>query len=100
VSLTFNLTGGKEIPPDNTKAFLYVAVPNNSVVTATKGNITLTPMMWNYFLRPTEDCAIFLISSNTFDNNAWTITATFDGLVATDSIIINSANKFNVDLAN
>ena len=69
-----------------------------SSVTATKGNITLSPSIWNRNANNTQDCAIFTIPSSTFDNTAWTVTFTLGERIGSNTIIVNSAKKYNMEL--
>lgn len=93
-SLVNQISGGLS----NTDAILIVTVPTGSTVTATKGGVTLTSTIWVQNADNTLDTAIFTIPSSTFDSNAWTVTATLGGESSSDTIVINSAKEYSLEL--
>ena len=82
----------------DTDAILIVSVPTGSTVTATKNEMTLTPTIWMQSADNTRDSAIFSIPSNTFDTNAWTVTATLNGDTASNTVVVNGAYKYDIAL--
>lgn len=96
--MIFNMVGGGGGGLKDTDAVLIVSVPTGSTVTATK-DTTLTPTMWVQNADNTLDSAIFSIPSSTFDANAWTVTATLGADSASDTIVINSNEEFEMELS-
>lgn len=92
---TFGGGGGLK----NTDAVLIVSVPTGSTVTATKNGVTLTPTIWVQNADNTLDTAIFSVKASTFDSNAWTITANRGTSSASDTVVINSAKEYAIELA-
>lgn len=82
-----------------TDAVLIVTVPTSSTVTATKNGVTLIPKMWVQNADNTLNSAIFSISSNTFDANAWTVAATLNGNFTSKEIVINSNKEYSLELS-
>lgn len=82
----------------DTNAILIVSVPTGSTVTATKNGITLIPKIWVQNAPDTCDSAIFSIPSSTFDANAWTVTATLNEDIASNTITIDSAKEYELEL--
>ena len=97
--MIFNMVGGGGGSLKNTDAVLIVSVPTGSTVTATKGGVTITPTIWVQNADNTLDSAIFSIPSSTFDANAWTVTATLGADSASDTIVINSNEEFEMELS-
>lgn len=93
--VTVNVSGGGL---SNSDAILSVTVQAGASVTATKGGATSTPIMWTQDSDGLFDVAIFTIPSSTFDSNAWTITATIDGKTLTDTVVINQAKAYELNL--
>ena len=87
-------TGGLK----DTDAVLIVTVLTGSTVTATKNGVTLTPTIWTQNADNTLDSAIFSIPSSTFDSNPWTVTATLNGEIYSDTIIINASYEYNMEV--
>ena len=83
----------------NLNAILCVTVPQGSTVTATKSNFMLTPTLWTQNADATLETAIFTIIPSYFDANPWTITCTSNGQTSTGSVIINSAEYYEVVLS-
>lgn len=83
----------------NTDAVLIVSAPTGSTVTATKGGVTLTPTIWVQNADNTLDTAIFSIKASTFDSNPWTVTATLGTSSASNTVVINSAEEYELELA-
>lgn len=82
----------------DTDAVLIVTVPTGSTVTATKSGNTLTPTIWVQNADNTLDTAIFSVKANTFDSNAWTVTATRDTATASSTVVIDSAKEYALTL--
>lgn len=96
------MIGLTNIQPDDLKetdAILIVTVPTGSTVTATKNGVTLTPTIWVQNADNTRDSAIFSILSSTFDANAWTVTATLGAYTTSDTVTIDSAKEYSMELA-
>lgn len=83
----------------NLNAILCITVPQGATVTATKSNLILTPTMWTQNADATLETAIFTIIPSYFDANPWTISATSNGQTSTGSIVINSAEYYEVVLS-
>lgn len=96
--MIFNMVGGGGGSLKNTDAVLIVSVPTGSTVTATKGGVTLTPTIWAQNADNTLDTAIFSVKASTFDSNAWTVTATLNGDTASDTVVIDSAEEYSLEL--
>lgn len=100
MSLVLNMVGGGGGKLKDTDAVLVVTVPTGSTVTATKGGVTLAPTMWTKAADSTLDCAIFSIPASQFDSvNPWTVTATLGTKTDSDTLLINSANEYDIFLA-
>ena len=99
MSLTLNMVGGGGGGLKDTDAVLVATVPTGSAVTMTKGAITLTPTIWTRNADNTLDAAIFSIPASTFDANAWTVTATLGADSASNTITINSAKEYDIELS-
>lgn len=83
----------------NTDAVLIVTVPTGSTITATKRNISLTPTMWVKAADASLDCAIYSIPASQFDSTTpWTVTATNGTETASNTVIVNAANEYDVTL--
>lgn len=93
--VTVNVSGGGL---SNSDAILSVTVQAGASVTATKGGATSTPIMWTQDADGLFDVAIFSIPSTTFDSNSWTITATINGKTLTDTVVINQAKAYELNL--
>ena len=99
MSLTLNMVGGGG-KLKNTDAILSVTVPTGSTVTATKGAITLLPTIWTKASDNTLDVALFIIKASLFDDqNSWTVTATLGGDTASDTIVIDAAEEYDMVLS-
>lgn len=97
--MIFNMVGGGSGGLKATDAVLIVSVPTGSTVTATKSGVTLTPTMWVQNADNTLDTAIFSVKASTFDSNPWTVTATLNGDTASDTVVINSAKEYSMELS-
>lgn len=97
--MIFNMVGGGGGGLKDTDAVLIVSVPTGSTVTATKGGVTLTPTIWVQNADNTLDTAIFSVKASTFDSNPWTVTATLNGDTASDTVVIDSAKEYDVELS-
>ena len=99
MSLTLNMVGGGG-GLKATDALLRVQAPANSTVTITKGTVTKTDLghenaddheVYDYY---------FIIHQSQFDSvNPWTVTATLGGDSASDTIIINAADEYDMELS-
>lgn len=82
------------------RAVLVARIPSGSTVTATKGGVTLTPMMWVSETYPDQDIGLFVFSSAQFDaTTPWTITATDGTNTASDTVLITTNKEYEVELA-
>lgn len=97
--MIFNMVGGGGGSLKDTDAVLIVTVPTGSTVTATKGGVTITPTIWVQNADNTLDMAIFSIKASTFDSNAWTVTATLGDDSASDTIVIDSNEEYQLELS-
>lgn len=98
MSMTFNMVGGGGGIPGN-RAVLVARIPSGSTVTATKGGVTLTPMMWVSETYPDQDIALFVFTPAQFDaTNPWTITATDGTDTASDTVLITANKEYEVTL--
>lgn len=84
----------------DTDALLRVQAPAGSVVTITKGGMTKT----DHGHENADDNSVydyyFVIHQSQFDSvNPWTVTATLDTQTATSTIIIDSADEYDVELS-
>lgn len=93
-----NISGGGGSSLKDTDAILNVTVPTGSTVTMTKGGVTLTPTIWTTNADNTLDCALFSVPASTFDSNAWTVTGSLDGQGATNTIVIDSNEEYEMTL--
>ena len=96
--MIFNMVGGGGGSLKNTDAVLIVSVPTGSTITATKGGVTITPTIWVQNADNTFDTAIFSIKASTFDSNAWTVTATLGADSASDTVVIDSNEEYQLEL--
>lgn len=94
--VTVNVSGGGGL--SNTDAVLIVSAPTGSTITAAKGVTTLTPTIWVQSADNTMDTAIFAVPASTFDANAWTVTATLGADSASDTVVINSNEEYEIEL--
>lgn len=98
MSYVFNMVGGGGGVKD-TNAILTVSVPTGSTVTAAKGGITFTPTMWVEASDNTLDFALFVIKPSLFDaQNAWTVTATLGTDSVSDTVLIDSNERYDLQL--
>ena len=102
MSLTLNVVGGGSgggSGPSASDAILTVTVPTGSTVTATKGNVTLTPTMWVQAADATLACALFVIPAAQFDSTTpWTVTETDGAGSLTDEVVIDSNQRYDLPL--
>lgn len=85
--------------PSASDAILTVTVPTGSTVTMTKSGVTLTPTMWVQAANNTLNCALFVIAPAQFSaTTPWTVTATLGTDSATDTVLINSNKRYDVEL--
>lgn len=82
-----------------TDALLRVQAPAGSTVTITKGTTTKTDLGHENALDPSVYDYYFIIHQSQFDSvNPWTVTATLNGKTATDTVIIDAADEYDVVL--
>ena len=96
MSSVLNMVGGAGGKLRDTDAVLFVTVRTGSSVTATKNGVTLTPTMWTTNADNTLDVAVFSVPASTFDSSAWTVTATLSSESISKTIVIDSAEKYNL----
>ena len=82
----------------STDAVLIVSVPTGASVTATKSGTTLTPTLWVKYSDNSYSSAIFSVSANTFDANAWTVTATHGANSESKTVVIDSNKEYEMYL--
>lgn len=100
MSMTFNMVGGGGSGIPGNRAVLVARIPSGSTVTATKGGITLTPMMWVSETYPDQDIALFVFAPAQFDSvNPWTITATDGTNTASTTVLITSNKEYETELS-
>lgn len=98
--MTFNMVGGGGSGIPGNRAVLVARVPSGSTVTATKGGVVLTPMMWVSETYPDQDIALFVFTPAQFDaDTPWTITATDGTSTASTTILIISNKEYEVELS-
>lgn len=84
----------------DTDALLRVQAPAGSVVTITKGGMTKTDHGHENALEPTVYDYYFIIHQSQFDSvNPWTVTAVLGATTYTDSVIIDSADEYDIQLS-
>lgn len=82
-----------------TDALLRVQAPAGSTVTISKGTTTKTDLGHENALDPTVYDYYFIIHQSQFDSvNPWTVTATLGSLSTTNTIIIDSADEYDMEL--
>lgn len=96
--MIFNMVGGGSGGLKATDAVLIVSVPTGSTVTATKNGVTLIPTIWVQNVDSTLDTAIFSVKASTFDSNAWTVTATLGDDTSSETVVIDSAKEYSVEI--
>ena len=90
-----NTGGGGSIK--GTDAILRVIAPAGSTVTISKGGVSKSDLGHENASDPTLYDYYFVIHQSQFDGvNPWTVTATLGGDTETDTIIINSADEYDV----
>ena len=99
MSLTMNMVGGGGSGIPGNRAVLVARIPSGSTVTATKGGVVLTPMMWVSETYPDQDIALFVFTPAQFDSvNPWTITATDGTETASETVLITTNKEYEVEL--
>ena len=84
----------------DTDALLRVQAPAGSVVTITKGAATKTDLGHENAIDPSTYDYYFIIHQSQFDSvNSWTVTATLSGNIASNTIIIDTADEYDVELS-
>lgn len=99
MSIVLNMVGGGGGKLKDTDAVLAVTVPTGSSVSMTKGGVTLTPTIWTTNSDNTLDVAIFSVPASTFDSNAWTVTASLGTDTTSNTIVIDSAEEYEMTLS-
>ena len=100
MSLTLNMVGGGGGGLSAPDALLRVQAPAGSTVTITKGTTTKTDLGHENADDHTVYDYYFIIHQSQFDSvNAWTVTATLSGDTASDTIIIDAADEYDVELS-
>lgn len=100
MSLTLNMVGGGGGGLKATDALLRVQAPAGSTVTITKGTTTKTDLGHENADDHTVYDYYFIIHASQFDSvNAWTVTATLGAQTKSDTIIIDSADEYDVVLS-
>lgn len=98
MSLTLNMVGGGGGSLKATDAILRVIAPAGSTVTISKGGVSKSDLghenaddhsLYDYY---------FIIHASQFDSNPWTVTATLSGESASDTIVIDSADEYDIQL--
>lgn len=99
MSMTFNMVGGGGSGIPGNRAVLVARIPSGSTVTATKGGVTLTPMMWVSETYPDQDIALFVFTPAQFDSvNPWTITATDGTNTASETVLITTNKEYEITI--
>jgi len=99
MSLTMNMVGGGGSGIPGNRAVLVARIPSGSTVTATKGGMTLTPMMWVSETYPDYDIALFVFTPAQFDSTTpWTITATDGTNTASGTVLITANKEYEIEL--
>ena len=99
--MIFNFTQWSEgaVGPTAADAILLVTAPALSVVTMTKGTDTRVPTMWVSASNPSWETALFVIEAADFDaSTAWTVTATLGAETASETVTIDSAKQYSLNL--
>lgn len=82
-----------------TDAILRVIAPAGSTVTISKGGVSKSDLGHENAIDPTLYDYYFIIHQTQFDSiNAWTVTATIGTATASDTIIIDSADEYDMTL--
>ena len=99
MSLTLNMVGGGGGGLSATDALLRVQAPAGSTVTITKGTTTKTDLGHENALDTTVYDYYFIIHQSQFDSvNPWTVTATLGTQTASDTVVIDAADEYDVTL--
>ena len=94
-----NAIGDISCGPSDTDAIIAVSFPTESTITATKGNVTITPTVWLEAGDNTLDYALFIITSDLFDDqNAWTVTVTDGTHTVNKTVIVDSSDMYEVKI--
>lgn len=97
MSLTLNMVGGGGGGLKATDALLRVQAPAGSTVTVSKGTTTKTDLGHENADDHTVYDYYFIIHASQFDSvNPWTVTATLSGDSASDTIVIDTADEYDV----
>lgn len=95
-----NMVGGGGGGLQATDAILRVIAPAGSTVTISKGGVSKSDAGHENAADNTLYDYYFIIHQSQLDNvNPWTVTATLDGDSASDTVIIDSADEYDVELS-
>ena len=93
-------TGSNNQQLNNTDAILIVTIESDATVTMTKGTISLTPTIWTLSSDNNRKQALFFIESELYDSiNSWTVVASNTNNTYTKTILIDTANQYELILA-
>lgn len=87
--------GGGGGLPDNA-AILRVMAPTGSTVTLTRGGITKTSTGHPNADDASQNDYYFIIPQTAFSSSPWTVTATYGGKTDTQTVVIESADEYDV----
>lgn len=100
MSLTLNMVGGGGGGLSSTDALLRVQAPAGSTVTITKGSTTKTDQGHENADDSTVYDYYFIIHQSQFDSTTpWTVTATLGTQTASDTVTVNAANEYDIELS-
>lgn len=100
MSLTLNMVGGGGGGLSSTDALLRVQAPAGSTVTITKGSTTKTDQGHENADDSTVYDYYFIIHQSQFDSTTpWTVTATLGNDTASDTVTVNAANEYDIELS-
>lgn len=98
--MIFNMVGGGSGGLKATDAILRVIAPAESTVTITKNGVSKSDAGHENAIDPTLFDYYFIIHSSQFDSvNPWTVTATLGSESSSDTIVIDSADEYDVELS-
>lgn len=98
--MIFNMVGGGSGGLKATDAILRVIAPAQSTVTITKSGVSKSDAGHENAIDPTLYDYYFIIHASQFDSvNPWTVTATLGSESSSDTIVIGSADEYDVELS-
>lgn len=98
--MIFNMVGGGSGGLKATDAILRVIAPAESTVTITKSGVSKSDAGHENAIDPTLFDYYFIIHASQFDSvNPWTVTATLGSESSSDTIVIDSADEYDVELS-